>query len=246
MTGQDEHRRLRELLGAFALGSLPADASAGLRAHLDGCAACRGELSEIAPLADDLRGVDLTALSDLPTPPADLGDRIRLRIAEERALVEARARREQRQLEVRRRTRGLVAVAAVVALCLGTLGAGTVLGRSTAPEPRALPAPSPSGPPLPIEQVALQAVPGLEADRAAVIAHTWGVEARFEGAGFTAGRVYRAAFRAADGRLVPAGEFLGTGAQALKCNMQSSLLRTDTTGFVVVDDTGTEVLSASL
>ena len=125
-------------------------------------------------------------------------------------------------------------------------GAGTLLGRSTAPELRALPAPSPSGPPLPIEQVALRTAAGLQADRAAVIAHTWGVEARFEGADFTAGRVYKAAFRAADGRLVPAGEFLGTGAKKLKCNMQSALLRADTTGFVIMDDAGTEVLSASL
>ena len=81
------HRELRELLGAYALGALPDEARAQLRAHLDGCAACRDELGEIAPLADALRLVKPDALSTVPVPPADLGDRIVGRIAEERALV---------------------------------------------------------------------------------------------------------------------------------------------------------------
>lgn len=63
MTAPDEHNRLRELLGAYALGGLPDDAAAGVRAHLDGCPTCRAELAEIAPLADELRTVDLGALA---------------------------------------------------------------------------------------------------------------------------------------------------------------------------------------
>jgi anti-sigma factor RsiW len=54
----DEHRTLREQLGAYALGQLDADARVAVRAHLDGCPACRAELAEIAPLADLLRRVD--------------------------------------------------------------------------------------------------------------------------------------------------------------------------------------------
>ncbi len=248
MTSQDEHRRLRELLGAFALGDLPHAEAAGLRAHLDGCADCRAELAEIAPLAADLRDVDPDALSLMPTPPADLGERIRRAVAAERELVEARERREQRRSAVRRNTRRSAAAAAVVALCAGALLAGTALGRSTAPGVRVLPAPSPvpSAAPPPVEVVALRASAGVQADSAGLVAHTWGVEAQFEGSGFVAGRVYRASFRTQGGQLVPAGEFLGTGPKTLKCRMQSALLRADATGFVVVDSAGAEVLSATL
>jgi hypothetical protein len=240
----EEHRQLREGLGALALGDLAENEAAGLRAHLDGCASCRAELAEIAPLVEDLRGVDPAALSSVPTPPSGLGDQIRGQIAAERELVEARERRAERGRAVRTSTRRAVAAAAVVALLAGALGAGTVLGRSTAPQVQALPAPASSAPV--VEQVALTTVAGLRADTAGLIAHTWGVEARFEGSGFMAGRVYRAAFRAQDGRMVPAGEFLGTGEKTLKCNMQSALLRADAAGFVVVDDAGAEVLTAML
>lgn len=241
----DEHRRVRELLGAFALGALPEAEASGLRAHLDGCAGCRAELAEIAPLAGDLSGVDPAALSAVPSPPAGLGERIRAAVAAERELAEARDRRASRRAGVRQGTRRAVAAAAVLLLAAGALGAGTLLGRSTAPAPQARPAPSASPGPV-FEQVALRGTAGLEVDAATLVPHTWGVEARFEGSGFAAGRTYRAAFRAADGRMVPAGEFLGTGDRVLRCNLQSALLREDATAFLVVDETGAQVLTAAL
>lgn len=248
MTGQEsaDHRQLRELLGAFVLGGLPEDARAAMRAHLDGCRVCRADLADIEPLVADLRGVDADVLSDLPVPPADLGERIRLRIAEEQ-----RARRAHRARDERaRRWRGLVATAAAAVVAAGVVGAafagGTVLGRSSAPSVGALPAPSASAA-LPVERVDVRVLDArVGADEASVIAHTWGVEARFEASGFTEGAVYRAAFRSSDGRVLPAGEFLGTGGAPLRCNLQSALLRRDTTGFVVLDAGGRTVLSAEL
>ena len=248
MTGPEapEHRQLRELLGAFVLGALPGDARATMRAHLDGCATCRAELAELAPLAEDLRAVDPDALSEVPAPPADLGERIRAQIAQEREWTQARARQTERRAQARRGGRRAVAAAAAVVLVAAALGAGTVIGRSTAPTTAALPAPSPSAR-IPIELVPVRSLTAdVQTDEAAIIAHTWGVEARFEGSGFEQGRVYRAAFRSTDGRLLPAGEFLGTGGATLKCNMQSALLRPDTTGFVVTDDAGQPVLVADL
>ena len=67
-----------------------------------------------------------------------------------------------------------------------------------------------------------------------------------EATGFTAGEVYRAAFRSSDGRVLPAGEFLGTGESSLRCNLQAALLRQDTDGFLVLDADGWTVLSAEL
>lgn len=248
MSTPQEHRRLRELLGAYTLGALPGRDTAGLRAHLDGCAQCRAELAEIVPLVEDLRGIDPDALSELPAPPADLGERIRARVAQEGALARARGRREQRDDRARRRTRRLVNVAAAVAVLAAGAGLGTVVGRATAPVVVVAPstAPSPSAPVVPLERVPVVTTAGLQVDAASVIAHSWGLEARFDGTGFAAGQVYRAAFRSAGGALLPAGEFLGTGAKTQKCNMQSALLRSAATGFVVMDEDGQTVLSAEL
>lgn len=248
MTGADasDHRQLRELLGAYVLDGLPDDARTTVRAHLDGCAACRAEVAEIAPLAAELRRVDPDALTGVPTPPVELGERIRAQVAQERALAQARARRDARRAQVRRGTRRLLAGAAAVAVLAAAFGAGTLLGRSSAPTASALPTASPSAR-IPLELVAVRSlVRDVQTEQAQVIAHTWGVEARFAGSGFEQGRRYRAAFRSTDGRLLPAGEFLGTGGKVLTCNMQSALLRADTSGFVVTDETGREVLVADL
>ena len=238
-----EHREIREMLGAYALGGLSEQLKASLGAHLDGCPACREDLAEIAPLADMLRWVDPDALSVLPSPPPDLGERIAGRIAEERALTQARAGRLLRRSAARRRTRQVLTAAAAAVLLVTALGVGSLLDRggNTAVVAR------PSAAALPVEDIALRAlVPSIGINKAVVVAHTWGVEARFQATGLTAGQVYRASFRAADGRLLPAGEFLGVGATPLKCNMQAALLRADTIGFVVNDASGRTVLAADL
>lgn len=238
-----EHREIREMLGAYVLNALPEQASAWLRAHLDGCAACREELAEIAPLASALRLVDPDALSAVPAPPADLGQRIAARIGEERVLAQARARRDARRATAGRRSRQVLTAAAAAVLVLSALAAGAALGRATGPQVTA----SPTAPPLPVEDILLRSAdPSVDVDKAVVVAHTWGVEAKFEASGLDAGQVYRAAFRSDDGRLLPAGEFIGVGGKALKCNMQAALLRDDATGFVVTDKDGRTVLTAEL
>ncbi|MGX5657907.1 zf-HC2 domain-containing protein, partial [Geodermatophilus nigrescens] len=75
MTGAhgDEHRELREQLGAYALGHLTGAERDRVRAHLDGCADCRAELADIAPLAARLAAVDPRALDETPAPPPERG-----------------------------------------------------------------------------------------------------------------------------------------------------------------------------
>ncbi len=248
MIEDSEHRRLRELLGSYALGDLPPAVAAGLVAHLDGCAACRAELAEIAPLADDLRGVDPDRLSDLATPPAGLGVRIRTAVAEERSLVDARAARQARRTARAGQRRAFLAVAAGVAVLAAGIGLGAALNRDprVAP-PVALPSSSPSAT-VPIESLTLEGTSpsSPQVQTAGLIPHTWGVEVRMVGTGFAAGETFRAAFRSRDGRLLPAGEFLGTGEKTLTCNMQAALLRPDTVGFVIMDASGAAVLTTEL
>ncbi|PRY48795.1 anti-sigma factor RsiW [Geodermatophilus tzadiensis] len=217
---RDEHRELRELLGALALGHLEPAEAARVRAHLDGCADCRAELAELAPLAARLAAVDPDALDRTPTPPPGLGAAVLARIAaEERRVV------PPRRAAVRRR----VALGAAAA---GIAAAGAVTGWLARPVPA----------PPPLEPVTVQAVaPDVEAS-ADLVPHTWGVEVKLSGSGFAAGEVYRVAVTTEDGVEVPAGEFLGVGPQPLDCNLNSSVLRADAVGFEVVDADGDVVV----
>ena len=234
----DDHRRLRELLGSFALGHLDGAEAAPVQAHLDGCASCRLELAEIEPLAAALSKLDAASLTDVVAPPADLGGRIHAAVAGERVLVEARAARQQRRDRVHGRTRRLLAVAAGLVLLVGGVGIGAGLTRDSAP----------AKPAVPVEQLALVAAAGspLTVSSAGLIPHTWCLEVRLVATGFEAGEVFRAAVRTRAGELLPAGEFLGTGDKRLVCNLQAALLRPEASEFVVMDAAGTPVLTTAL
>lgn len=218
------HRELREQLGVYALGhGTPAERTA-LRAHLDGCATCRADLADLAPLRDRLAAVDLDRVDDLPPAPAGLGDRVLAGIVAEQAAT---------PLPLRRRHRA-TAVAGIAAAGIAVAGFGVGWLVRPVPEPR------------PLEPVAVQvAVPEVEAT-ADVVPHTWGMEVQLHAAGFTAGEVYRAQVTEDDGRVVSAGEFIGTGSAEMVCNLNSSVLRADAASFVVLDSSGAVVLTSSL
>ncbi|QYJ04030.1 zf-HC2 domain-containing protein [Nocardioides panacisoli] len=243
MNEERTHQQVREMLGSYALGHLDGSEVDRVRAHLDGCAACREDLAHIAPLAPLLDQVDPDAFAAPPVPPAVLGDLIRSEVAAERESIEAarhvaRVEDELRARRGRRRTGLLVAAALVVAVGVGGVGGG-VVGRVTAPEPAA----------APLEPIALKrAADGadVEVARADLVDHTWGVELRLVADGFEDGKVFRAAFRTSSGELVPAGEFIGTGPDQLVCNLQSAALREDVVAVVVRDADGAAVLRTSL
>ncbi|MCZ2861037.1 anti-sigma factor family protein [Blastococcus sp. VKM Ac-2987] len=215
-----EHRDIREQLGVYALGHGTAAERAAVRAHLDGCAACRAELAELSPLAPRLAGLDPDRLDETPAPPPGLREAVLARIA-----AEERARPARRPS--RRRT-ALVAAAAAA----GIAAAGFGVGWLTRPVPT----------PVPLEVVAVEVTEaGIEAS-AALVPHTWGVEVKLSGEGFTAGEVYRVAVTEQDGGVVPAGSFLGVGPVELHCNLNSSVLREDASGFSVIDADGAVVL----
>ena len=214
------HRELREQLGVHALGHGTPAERAAVQAHLDGCADCRAELAALLPLRARLAAVDPDRIGDLPAPPAALADRVLAGIASAPAAPTPIGRR---------RWVPLVAAAGVAA-------AGFGLGWLVRPVPA----------PLPLEPVAVQvAVPAVQAT-ADVVPHTWGMEVQLHGAGFTAGEVYRAQVTEDDGRVVSAGEFLGTGPADMVCNLNSSVLRQDAASFAVLDSSGAVVLTSSL
>ncbi|NAZ78366.1 anti-sigma factor, partial [Kineococcus sp. T13] len=93
MSRSGAHRELREQLGLFALGLLPAEEVPRLRAHLDGCPECRAELADLAPLAQDLRLVDPARLPGPPAPPRALGEQVLAAVREESVLRRHRERR---------------------------------------------------------------------------------------------------------------------------------------------------------
>ncbi len=260
----DDHARLREQLGAYALGHLERDdvgATTALRAHLDGCASCRADLVEITPLVRLLGEVEPAAFGSPPFPPPELGSRIRDAVARERAgdgvpaavgdsgrhpvaggpgpdqVGDQRGRRRASSPR-RRRSATAAAAAAVVA---AALGAGAWGGRATAPDP-------PAAAPVPIQPVALRATDGamIDVSSAGIVAHTWGVELRMQGSGFARGEVFSAAVRGAAGRMQPAGRFLGTGQQMMTCNLQSAVPADEARAIVIKDDQGRTVLRASL
>jgi hypothetical protein len=220
----DAHRSLREQLGVYALGHGTADERAAVRAHLDGCAACRSELAALAPLATRLAAVDPDRLDELPAVPPGLADAVMLRIAEAEAdsAGDLRARRL--------RTRALGGLAAV-GVAVASFGVGWLVR------------PVPDPPPL--EAVAVEVAAEDVSASADVVPHTWGMEVKLSGEGFTAGEVYRVSVTEADGDAALAGEFLGVGPGRLDCNLNSSVLRQNAVGFEVADADGSVVLRSS-
>jgi anti-sigma factor RsiW len=224
-----DHREIRELLGSYVLGHGSAEERLAVQAHLDGCGACRTELAELEPLVGALERVVLDHLDDAPAPPPGLGDAIFEAIRAEQELVDARTARAAPR-------RGRVGLMVAALSTAAALVVGLALGWQLSPAPADLPR----------EPVAVRSldvdVEVLEAD---VIPHTWGLEIQVEAKGFDDGATYRAAVVDADGQLRPAGEFIGIGSDSFRCNLNSSVLRDDATGFEITDEQGEVVLTSS-
>ena len=110
----DPCRDQRGALGAAALGGGdPADDIA-LRAHLDGCAACRAELRELTLVARALAAIPLSAIDAAPAEPSGaLGSRVLERLARERGALRSR--------RVRRTFLGAGAFASVAAAVIAAV-----------------------------------------------------------------------------------------------------------------------------
>ena len=87
MPGPD-HDRWADAVGAYLLGALPEDERAAFEAHLDGCAACRGDVEDLRVAADAL------PMSVQPVaPPPALKQRIMAVVNSEAELLAAAGER---------------------------------------------------------------------------------------------------------------------------------------------------------
>lgn len=86
----DDHRVLRESLGAYALGGLDADDRAAVEAHLANCPPCREQLAAFAPLPGLLQQVD-----EVPSSialPGHLSDQVMAEIGAAKTVATRRLR----------------------------------------------------------------------------------------------------------------------------------------------------------
>lgn len=232
MNGDDQ--QVRQLLGAYALGQLSGEQHQLVSEQLQASAALRAELEEIAPVVallgavrDQVRPDEVAALNaaDLEGPPLPAA-----LLAEVRAAAEPDAPAAVvRALPSRRPWTGIAAAAAAV-LIAG--GGGFLFGTAT--------------PAVPTEQVALRVLDPAVQAQAALVAHTWGMEVKLVATGFVPGTAYRVTVTDDVGRTVGAGEFVGTGGEEMRCNLNSSVLRAAAANVEVTGPDGAVILDAAV
>jgi anti-sigma factor RsiW len=184
----DPCRDWRGALGAAAIGRLDPAEEIGLRAHLDGCTACRVELRDLTAVAGALAATPLENVTSVPAEPSGmLADRVLERVAHERD--ELRGRR------VRRLMVGVgsfvTAAAAIIALVFIVGGRGPAPGTHVVLK-------SPAG-------------SGVVATASATLrAESVGTAVDFKVAGLPPGKYYWLWVTGDDGHRIGAGTFKGT------------------------------------
>jgi|SRR5690348_10034916 len=176
----DRCREWRQLLGAQALGQLEPDERAGLEAHIEGCADCRGELEALSSVARLLPLADPERFESAPALPPSLRDRVTSQIAAERRTT------QRRRWGFRVAIGGAVAAAAAI-LAIAILPAG-------------------SGP-QPSQQIEFAGLPhGMEI-AATLKPHAFGTEIQMYVKGVPSGTLCRVFLRSSNGHRLPAGSF---------------------------------------
>lgn len=206
----------REHLGAYLTGRSTDPERAGLEAHLEGCASCRHELEELAPVARALDAADPDRiLSGAEEPPAALAPRIAERIAE--------ARR-------RRRRRGvIVAIAATVGVA-AIMTAALVIPRN-----------GPEG-----ERVTLVASAPGAGGWASLAERPWGTEVHLRAAGLAPGATYVVWLESIEGDRVQGGTFTAPDDNEVRMTLAVALARNRSVLLGITETGGDTVLRARL
>jgi Putative zinc-finger len=181
-------REWRESLAAHALGQLPEDERVALKAHVEGCAACRAELESLTGVARLLPLADPEHVDSAPAPPPSLADRVIATVRGER-----RAQR-RRKLRLSLALSGATAALAAAILALVVLPGG---GTNDAPEQHVTFGAAPAGAPMPS---------GMKIT-ATLIPHSYGTEIHMYVKGAPSGALCRVFLRGPHGERMPAGTF---------------------------------------
>lgn len=215
----EDHRHLREMIGALLLGDLDETEAAAVRAHVEGCPICQEEMRDLEPVVEALAAASPERLIEPPEPPASLEERTLARISSER-----RARRGSRL-----RRSAVVAAAAVLLVAVGLALVPGLL----APE-------------VPLEPVAFSTIaPGVDAE-ADLVEHTWGTETILAASGLEDGRTYRVVLLTEDQDTVTSGSFIGTGEDEIECSLNAAVDRDRAAGLEIRAPDGELVLGAEL
>jgi len=205
-------------LAMRSIGKLEPEIAVGLQAHLDGCAECREQAAELAPLADALGFASPAAVED---PEAD---RVPPRLQES---VLSRLESEARQARRRSRRRvGVVAtvgagIAAAVVVVVASVGSGS---------------PAPSG-----RVVALSGAPGA-AGSITLVRSSSGTEVILREHGQPVGRDFVVTMQSTSGRWWQAGSYHTSGTTA-RAQLTCAVEPYEITRVWVRDSTGATVLS---
>lgn len=238
----EQHRLMRERIGADVAGRLPQEEQLALEEHMAGCRECRAEREALMPVVDALRAVDLERImGTAPEPSSDLMDRILVRTAGQaagpRIATSPSSIADDAPVQLARRRRvplgsTLLALAAAVALLAVGMGIGS----------QAFPRVAPGAP---FETVAFeQAPPGVDAS-GRLIAHTWGTEIQLIVSGLEDGQEYRATFYGDDGAPIDGGTFIGVNGPMV-CNLNAAILRPEVTHLEIATQEGVMILEAEL
>lgn len=174
-------REWRESLGAYALGQLPVEERAALKAHLDGCPDCRAELASLGSVAELLPLADPDRFGAAPALPPALARRVTAAIGAER-----RRMRRRRSLRLGLSLSGATAAAVAAALAIFVL---------------------PGGAPSAEQHVAFRSLPPGVKIAATLSPHAFGTEISMYVSGVPSGTLCRVSLRRADGTAVSAGSF---------------------------------------
>lgn len=219
----NNHRYFREKLGAFTLGRLDEDERTELQAHLDGCAECRAEAEEIAPVAALLPKIGPDRLGQPLPPPPYLAE-----------TVYAVVRQERRRTFRRTIGAGLAAAAATVAVVFAL----SVLPQETRAE-------EVDFQPLSERSTLPTAFRDLEAS-ATLEAEDYSMQIEMEADGLTPGQDYAVWVEGADGERVPAGGFQAHDEGPIECYLSAALPQNEAVALVLGTPDGETLLRAPL
>ena len=205
--------RWHGLQAMHAIGRLDPDEESQLRAHIEGCPACRAEAAELAGMGAALGLVDFGHLHDGMEPAIPLESATWERVRWER-------QRRVRMSATRWAMAGMAA-AAVAAIALVVV--------------------SVQSSPAPTRTVALRGTPGVQAS-VVLTSKAWGTQATFKESGQPAGQVWTVSMETSPGSWWVAGSYRTLGSGQVQVTLACAVPADQITHVWVSDGAGHTVL----